>query len=198
MVSKLENFCSPYRVVPRGPTLGTCAWYNWLHVYCYHISIFEVCGMTYRQPHGTWLKSSHTEFFLFNSHTQTTSKTKDLGTQFESNLKSKAHINDIVNRAHQRAALIYRSFLSRDTNNLILTFKTYVRPLLEYVSSVWSPTHVMLRAAGFRIISGEHYTTTAHIKAQLTLGRAVGCVVRVSARRSEGCRFDTRLHQLFD
>ena len=88
--------------------------------------------------------SSHTEFFLSNNHIQTTPITKDLGAQFESNLKFKARINDIVNSAHQRSALIYRSFLSRDTYNLILAFKTYVRPLLKYVSPVWSPTHVML------------------------------------------------------
>ena len=74
---------------------------------------------------------------------QTTSITKDLGAQFESNLKFKARINDI-DSAHQRSALIYRSFLSGDTYNLILSFKTYVRPLLKYVSPVWSPTHVML------------------------------------------------------
>ena len=87
--------------------------------------------------------SSHTEFFLSNNRIQTTSITKDLDAQFKSNLKFKARINDNVNRAHQRSALIHRSFLSRD-NNLILAFKTYVRPLLEYVSPVWSPTHVML------------------------------------------------------
>ena len=30
------------------------------------------------------------------------------------------------------------------------------------------------------------------------MGREVGCVVKVSARGSEGRRFDTRLHQLSD
>ena len=77
--------------------------------------------------------SSHTELFLCNNHIQTTSITEDLGAQFQSNLKFKARINDIVNSAHQRSALIYRSFLSHDTYNLILAFKTYVRPLLKYV-----------------------------------------------------------------
>ena len=100
---------------------------------------YSKCNTMELGPHPT-----RTEFFLSNSRIQTTSITKDLGVQFESNLKFKAHNNDIVNRAHQRAALIYRSFLSRDTYNLILAFKTYVRPLLEYVSPVWSPTHVML------------------------------------------------------
>ena len=134
---------------PRGPILGTCAWYRFTCVYCYHIFIFEVCGMTYdwwRMCNTMELgsNSSHREFFLSNNHIQSTSITNDLGAQFESNLKFKARINDIVNSAHQRSALIYRSFLSRDTYNLILAFKTYVRPLLKYVSPVWSPTHVML------------------------------------------------------
>ena len=134
---------------PRGPTLDICAWYRFTCVYCCHIFIFEVCGMTYdwwRMCNTMELGSncSHTEFFLSNNHIQTTSITKDLGAHFESNLKFKASINDIVNSAHQRSALIYRSFLPRDTNNLILAFKTYVRPLLENVSPVWSPTHVML------------------------------------------------------
>ena len=80
---------------------------------------------------------SHTEFFLSNNHIQTTSITKNLGAQFESNLEFKARINDIVNSAHQRSALIYRSFLSRDTYNLILAFKIYVKHLIKYVSPVW-------------------------------------------------------------
>ena len=88
--------------------------------------------------------SSHTDIFLSNNGIQTTSITKDLGAQFESHLKFKARIIDIVSRARQRSVLIYRFFLSRDTYNLILAFKTYVRPLLDYVSPVWSPTHVML------------------------------------------------------
>ena len=40
--------------------------------------------------------TTHKEFFLSNNHIQTTSITKDLGAQFESNLKFKARINDII------------------------------------------------------------------------------------------------------
>ena len=105
--------------------------------------IDDVCAT----PWNSAQTPSHKEFFLSNIHIHTTSITKDLGAQFESNLKFKARVNNIVNSAHQRSALIHRSFLSRDTNNLILAFKIYVRPLLEYVSPVWTvwfPTHVML------------------------------------------------------
>ena len=137
---------------PRGPTLGTCAWYRFTCTYCYHILIFKVCGMTY----DWWCmcntmelgsNSSHTEFFLSNNHIQTTSITKDLGAQFESNLKFKVRINDIVNSAHQRSALIYRSFLSRDIYNLILAFNLWIigsRALRVAAPAIWNslPLHV--------------------------------------------------------
>ena len=73
-----------------------------------------------------------------------TSPVKDLGIMFDNNLKFVHHIQDIVSRASKRAHLIFRCFLSRNTNNLIKAFITYVRPLLEYASSVWSPSYLYL------------------------------------------------------
>ena len=46
--------------------------------------------------------------------------------------------------ASKRAHLIFRCFLSRNTNNLIKAFITYVRPLLEYATPVWSPSYLYL------------------------------------------------------
>ena len=79
------------------------------------------------------------DFSICNS-----SPVKDLGIMFDSNLKFVHHIQDIVSRASKRAHLIFRCFLSRNTNNLIKAFITYVRPLLEYASSVWSPSYLYL------------------------------------------------------
>ena len=53
-----------------------------------------------------------------------------------------SHIHDFVSRAKLRSALIFRSFLTRNTVNLKRAFITYVRPLLEYSSPVWSPSHI--------------------------------------------------------
>ena len=64
---------------------------------------------------------------------------KDLGILIEPNLKFDRHINEIISRANQRAALISRSFLSRNIQNLIRAYKIYVRPILEYSSPAWSP-----------------------------------------------------------
>ena len=66
----------------------------------------------------------------------------DLGIKFDHNLKFNDHIQDITNRAYQRSNLIFRCFLSRDTNSLVRAYKTYVRPLLEYNSVVWSPSQI--------------------------------------------------------
>ena len=67
---------------------------------------------------------------------------KDLGTLTDSQLKLDLHINSMVAKAHARACLIFRCFVSKDRDSLIKAFITYVRPLVEYVSCVWSPRSV--------------------------------------------------------
>ena len=64
---------------------------------------------------------------------------RDLGVLVDNKLLFNQHIANIVHKAHIRARLILRSFSSRDCNILMKAFVTYVRPLLEYCSSVWSP-----------------------------------------------------------
>jgi len=45
-------------------------------------------------------------------------------------------------RAKQRSSLIYRCFRSRDPVLLFRAFTTYVRPLLEYCTIIWSPCYL--------------------------------------------------------
>ena len=53
------------------------------------------------------------------------------------------HINDVVSRANQRAAaIILRGFVSRDARLLMRAFITYVRPIVQYNSSIWSSSSV--------------------------------------------------------
>jgi len=52
---------------------------------------------------------------------------------------------DIVRKAHTRANMIHRCFLSQNINYINLLFRafvTYVRQLLEYNCVVWSPSLV--------------------------------------------------------
>ena len=66
----------------------------------------------------------------------------DLGITIDSQLKFRIHISNIISRANQRKSLILRSFLSRCPVNLVRAFKIYIRPLLEYASTSWSPSYI--------------------------------------------------------
>ena len=59
-------------------------------------------------------------------------------------IDSQLHINSMIAKAHARACLIFRCFISKDRHSLIKAFITYVRPLVEYASCVWSPSNVGL------------------------------------------------------
>jgi len=48
-------------------------------------------------------------------------------------------IDAMVIKAHQRAKLIHRSFVSRNPSLLVRAYLVYVRPLLEYNCVIWSP-----------------------------------------------------------
>jgi len=64
---------------------------------------------------------------------------RDLGIQVCSSLSNSSHIANVVNVASQRCNLIMHSFITRDTDILERAFITYVRPILEYNSVIWSP-----------------------------------------------------------
>jgi len=68
----------------------------------------------------------------------------DLGVIVDSSLSFETHINSFCTKARQRSDLILKCFTSRDPFLLIRAFTTYVRPLLEYASAVWSPSKIHL------------------------------------------------------
>ena len=63
----------------------------------------------------------------------------DLGIHINSNLKFGKHCTAIVSKASARSKLIVKTFLSCDPRMICRAFITYVRPLMEYCTSVWSP-----------------------------------------------------------
>ena len=64
---------------------------------------------------------------------------RDLGITYDSNLKFDTYIANITSRAYQRIGLIFRGFVSRNTDLLTRAYITYVRPILEYCTCIWSP-----------------------------------------------------------
>ena len=63
----------------------------------------------------------------------------DLGVVIDCELTFSNHISVIVARAKQRSILILKSFQCRDINLLVFAYITYIRPILEYCSVIWSP-----------------------------------------------------------
>ena len=79
------------------------------------------------------------------------SNTSDLGVNIDCNLSFKSHISTIITKAMQRVGVLFRGFppdglINQSINQSIVrkTFTTYIRPLLEYNSNVWNPTHKYL------------------------------------------------------
>ena len=85
-----------------------------------------------------------TDYFISDSNLPTVSSVRDLGVIVDNRLTFRDHINSIVSRGHLRPNQIWRCFICKDVCNLITAFITYVRPMLEYCSPVWSPVSVSL------------------------------------------------------
>ena len=87
-------------------------------------------------------KNDDTIYFMNNEPTPVVDLSKDLGINICSNLKSSSHVTEIGRKANQRINLIFRSFVSRNRIFMTKLYITYVRPLVEYNTSVLSPHQV--------------------------------------------------------
>jgi hypothetical protein len=89
------------------------------------------------------IRSESNSIYRLNNNTLiTVDVCRDLGIQIDSRLNFNQHIDSIVSRAHLRANQILRCFASKHPETLFKAFSTYVRPLLEYASPVWSPVTI--------------------------------------------------------
>ncbi len=78
-------------------------------------------------------------YFVQGTHLDEVDTVRDLGVQFSSTLKFGDHVSLIVRKALTRVNMIYLAFYSKNLVFLTQMFKTFVRPILEYASPVWSP-----------------------------------------------------------
>ena len=67
---------------------------------------------------------------------------KDIGVLMSDNLLFNDHITEIKNKSKRVAAWIFRLVQSRSAEVVMLLYKTYVRPHLEYSCSLWSPSEI--------------------------------------------------------
>ena len=52
------------------------------------------------------------------------------------------YITSITGKAKQQLYLLNKSFITKDPDTLIFAFKTYILPILDYCSPIWSPWHI--------------------------------------------------------
>ena len=64
---------------------------------------------------------------------------KYLGVTITQNLSWKEHITKIINKANSTRGFLQRNLRQCSINVKSLAYVTYVRPIVEYASVVWSP-----------------------------------------------------------
>jgi hypothetical protein len=102
------------------------------------MSVSKCCSLNISTQHN---KLPHISNLQLGSQPLTTClQVRDLGIIVDENLTFNSNIDTIVQKAHARSNLILRCFTSKHLPSLLRAYKTYVRPLLEYNSSIWSPT----------------------------------------------------------
>ena len=99
------------------------------------ISLAKCCVMNISKTS----EEAETTFKLGDSILPYSNEVRDLGVIVDNHLTFNSYINHIVKKAYSRANLIRRWFISKHLPTLLQAYKVFVRPLLEYNTSVWSP-----------------------------------------------------------
>ena len=110
--------------------------YKWSVDWQLGMNISKCCVISINN--GPHIINTH-RYFINNNSVENCRMVSDLGIKIDSHLTFKDHINDISSRATQRVGILFRGFSSRNLKLLRTAFVTYIRPLLEYNSTVWSP-----------------------------------------------------------
>ncbi len=90
-------------------------------------------------------KNRKVDYFLGGSALMKLKSVEDLGVTICDSLNPHDHVSKVVGKASSRVGLLFRGFRTRDPIFLTNMFKTYVRPVLEYCSPVWSPWQIESR-----------------------------------------------------
>ena len=69
-----------------------------------------------------------------------TSTVKDLGITFSSDSTFNTHIANIVKQANKKASWVLSVFKTRNQQDMMILYKTYIRSQLEYCCPLWNPS----------------------------------------------------------
>ena len=89
-----------------------------------------------------------------------TKNVSDLGITLDHDFSFSVHICEIVRKARNKLSWILSVFESRSSLTLMTTFKSLVRPILEYCCVVWDPT----KLTDISLLEGVQRTATSRIE----------------------------------
>ena len=81
----------------------------------------------------------HRVYELNNRHIPTQNNCRDLGIKITDNAKFSGHCDQVVRTAYYRLKQFRISFSCKEVDFQVHMYTTYIRPLLEYNTVVWSP-----------------------------------------------------------
>ena len=84
-------------------------------------------------------KTIPADYFLHNQRLTETDSSKYLGVTFSNDLSWSEHINNTATKANKTLGFLRRNFRRCTPSVKATTYKTMVRPILEYASTVWDP-----------------------------------------------------------
>ena len=64
---------------------------------------------------------------------------KDLGVFVSNNLKNSFHCNKLIDKIKRLCSMLFCCLKSSDPTCLLIAYKSYILPILEYNSTAWSP-----------------------------------------------------------
>lgn len=122
--------------------------------------------------------NSSFNYMLDNSLVSQVSSYKYLGVHFSCNLSWSTHIQKITAKASRTLGYLKRNLHGTPATTRKLAYQTFVRPQLEYASSIWSPHQAYLinslesvqnRAARFISRNYDRHSSVTNIKLSLSL-----------------------------
>ena len=113
-------------------------------------------------------------YCLNNSVIRSVDNASDLGVVVDSDLLFDKHVDLVVKRAYCRIGILFKGFVTRDIQVLKQAYVTFIRPILEYASMVWSPYKLKHITAIEKI--QRHFTRRIPALRDLTYGERLALI----------------------
>ena len=115
-------------------------------------------------------------YFIHGQKLATKTDSKYLGVTISSNLSWSKHVNNISKKANSTMAFLRRNIRSASQQAKSTAYKTFVRPTLEYASTVWTPHDTdsnqleMVQRRAVRFVKSDYSRTSSVTAMRQDLG----------------------------